>query len=140
MLLSVMLGLVWGSATQWVLTNWRGIPIVTDNGWGTALLWLLGLVTLLRLLAPGPAPLVLGCIGAAFWVSAVIGYYAYYVSMLALGLSAQGATLDLGQPDSYRGLWYLFKRSILQWLVLALVGGFGISWAWSLALRRRPRK
>ena len=136
MLLSIVLGLVWGIATQLVLTNWRGIPILSDKGWGTALVWLLGLLLLLWRLAPGAAPLALGCVGATFWVSAIIGYYAYYVAMLDLGIAGQGAVLDLGDGSSYRVLWTLFRTSVAQWIGLALLGGFGIGWVWSLALQR----
>jgi hypothetical protein len=138
-LASVALGLAWGGATQWFLTTWRTLPILADNGWGTALLWLVGLLVLIAFTAPGRTPFVLGAVGACFWVSAVLGYYLYYIVQLALGLGLQGTSLDLGQPGSYRALWYLFKGSILAWLGLAAVGGFGLGWGWGQIRRRRTR-
>ena len=130
LLLSAGLGTIWGLATYWLLAAWRTIPIVSDNGWGTALVWSIGLVVLLALPTPGSGPAATGATAATFWVTAVLGYYATYVALLALGFGAQDTRLDLGDPGAWRSLWFLLKSSVAQWLAAGLVGGFVLGWVW----------
>ncbi len=134
-LVSSGLGLLWGVATYGVLTTWRTLPIVSDNGWGTALVWLAGLIGLLALLERGSSPLAAAGAGAAFWVAAVVGYYGTYVVLVLPGVG-----LDIGQPSTWRGLWFLLKDSVAQWLVLGGVGGFLGGWSWGQVARRVRRR
>jgi hypothetical protein len=135
-ILSAVAGLIWGGATQWLLTNWRNIPIISDNGIGTALLWLFGLLVLLILVAAHRAPAVLGGISATFWMSAVLGYYGSYIGLLVLSGSE---SLSWGEWSTYRALGQLFRTSVIVWLTLGLLGGFSIGWGWGQAQRRRQR-
>jgi hypothetical protein len=131
LLLTIVSGLFLGIVNQIV----RDLQLASD-----ALLYMSLLVFILALpwfLARklGKDPIVVGLLSAAFLVSAVVSHYGYYIATLLLGLGNQGAYLDLGEPGSYRMLWQLFRNSMLQWFILAGLGGFVIGWLCSLLAR-----
>ncbi len=136
--LSAIIGILWGVVNQWLMTYWRTLSILGGgNGVGAGLLWLLALLTLLVLLAPNRNSVTLGGIAATFCVSAVLGYYFTYIVSLLLSNST---AYDLGDWSTYRGFWYLFRNSIVTWLLLGAVGGFSIGWLWGYAQQWRKQQ
>jgi len=122
---------VWGVANQHPLPELlRAVRVGALQDVVIVALWLFLLLVMLRFCAREQPPVMTGAIGAIFWMSAVLGYYIYYITVTNLHLDPTSNDADL---FDWPTLGQFFTKDILPWLVLAAVGGFGIGWAWARA-------